>query len=771
MQLSDKCQTDVRQLFIPSFLLPSTFVSDNSIKIYYMKKIVGLCVLILLSKSIEVCGQIDSLSLKEIELSEVSVVAAKPLIKADVDKTVYNIADDPDSKTNTLLEMLRKVPFVTVDGNDDIKVNGSSSFRVYMNGKPSGILSNNPKEALRSIPANTIKKIEVITDPGARYDAEGVSGVLNIITKGSEFEGYNADLNTILLNRMQMIGGYATIKYGKLSLSANYSFSHYKSKIKAESFQQQFNRPEETYLNQYNNSSYKTPGHYGDLEASLEIDSLNLITLSGFLNNGHNKSNSFVSYSMEDAGHEPVYSYGHDRNDYDKWGYNSIKADYQRSFRRNKKEMLTLSYQYGYSPQNTNNYSEIIDKQGDAVSLEYLENFNHQRNKAKSDEHTLQLDYTNPFTGKHSMESGLKYIRRISSSKAISEVKRQESDDWSPSDYQPFLDYRHLQNIMAVYAGYGYSYKKWGVKSGLRMEHTWQDVTYKEGYGKDFGYQATDWVPSLSGSFKISDLQSLRLSYNLRLRRPGIDRLNPYISITGKSINYGNPDLKSEKHHRITLAYSYFASNFNMQATVLYTESRKGVGEYQFLDANNVQNHTYANLENIRGGGLGGYVGYNPSTNTSLSVNASLYYLNLWVDKKYETLLPGLDNQGVSGGIYANFSQKLNRGWRINLSGGCGKQEISLGYHPDLFYYYGATISKSFMKEKLTLALRGQNFLQPYRKGTGKQIYPDFNLTQKIRYYDNTFGISVSYRFGELKENVRKVARSITNDDLERSNK
>lgn len=148
---------------------------------------------------------------------------------------------------------------------------------------------------------------------------------------------------------------------------------------------------------------------------------------------------------MEDTGHEPVYSYGHDWNDYDKWGYNSIKADYQRSFKRNKKEMLTLSYQYGYSPQNTNNYSEIMDKQGDAVSLEYL--------------------------------------------------------------------------------------------------------------------------------------------------------------------------------------------------------------------------------ENIRGGGLGGYVGYNPSAKTSLSVNVSLYYLNLWVDKKYETLLPGLDNQGVSGGIYANFSQKPNRRWHINLSG------------------------------------------------------------------------------------------------------
>lgn len=136
-------------------------------------------------------------------LDGVSIFAAKPLVKAEVDKTSYNVEDDPDSQTNTLLEMLRKVPLVTVDGEDNIKLNGSSSFKIYMNGKPTNMLSNNPKDALRSIPASTIKKIEVITDPGARYDAEGVSGVLNILTKGAEFEGYNANLNAVAMNTVR----------------------------------------------------------------------------------------------------------------------------------------------------------------------------------------------------------------------------------------------------------------------------------------------------------------------------------------------------------------------------------------------------------------------------------------------------------------------------------------------------------------------------------------------------------------------------------------
>lgn len=745
-----------------------------------MKRIVSLGMLILLVGCFRMYGQeqkeevkssaADSLAYqREIELSEISVVAAKPLIKAEVDKIVYNIADDADSKTNTLLEMLRKVPFVTVDSDDNIKVNGSSSFRIYMNGKPSGILSNNPKETLRSIPAHTIKKIEVITDPGARYDAEGVSGILNVITKGAEFEGYSANLNTTLMSRFQLVGGYTTVKYGKFSLSANYSFSHYISKIKSDSYREQFNNPDETYLTQHFDLRSKTPAHYGGLEASFEIDSLNLITLSGFLNDGRNKTTYFNRYEMENSAYNPVYSYGNDIDNHDNWGYSSVKADYQRSFKRNKKEMLTLSYQYGYSPNNMNSFSKITDKEGDSPSLQYLDNYNHQWNKARGTEHTLQLDYVNPFTQQHSVEGGMKYIRRSNSSRAISEIKSGEEEAWRPSGYQPFLTYEHLQNIMAAYAGYTFNNKKWGLNSGIRMEHTWQDVDYKEGQGLDFDYQATDWVPSLSGSFKISDHQNLRLSYNLRLRRPGINYLNPYVKISGSSISYGNPDLESEKHHRITLAYSYFASKFNFQASLLYSTSSGGIGNYQFLDEKNVLNSTYGNIEMSKGGGISTYIGYNPSAKTTLSVNASLYYLDMSLAKEYKDLLLGLSNNGINGGIYTNFSQKFNYGWRLALSGGCGKQEITLGYYPEIFYYYGTSVSKSFGGEKLTVSLRAQNFLQPYTKTTSKQVYPDFHLKQNVRYYDNAFGITVSYRFGELKESVRKASRSIANDDLMKS--
>ena len=160
------------------------------------------------------------------ELGQVEVVAQKPLVKADIDKIEYNVQDDPDSKSNSVLEMLRKVPLVTVDGEDNIKVNGSSSFKVYVNGKPNNMMSNNPTEVLKSMPANSIKHIEVITNPGPKYDAEGVGGILNIVTVGSGLEGYTATFSGNVSNMGAGGGLFGTVKSGKLTVSARYNYNY-----------------------------------------------------------------------------------------------------------------------------------------------------------------------------------------------------------------------------------------------------------------------------------------------------------------------------------------------------------------------------------------------------------------------------------------------------------------------------------------------------------------------------------------------------------------
>lgn len=705
------------------------------------------------------------------QLDEIQVIAAKPLVKAEVDKTTYNIEEDPDSKTQTFLEILRKVPLVTIDGDDNIQVNGSSSFVIYMNGKRSSMLSNNPKEVLRSIPANSIKKVEVITDPGARYDAEGVSGVLNIITRGGDFEGYNGNLNTMLLNQVQMYGGYGTLKYGKLSLSGNYIFSRYKAKRKAGYHRQQFYTPSEEFLQTQSETYITIPAHYGSLEASYEFDTLNLITVSGSLDNGLNKTRSTSLYNMRNNEKEFVYSYTQYNKGRQKYGHSSLKADFQHQFRRNAKEMLTFSYQYDYSPNDFTRSVSLSDRKGETTSLQYLHPYNRQFNNAKGHEHTVQIDYVNPFRANHSLEGGLKYIRRNNSSYAVSETREQPAEPWQSSAFQPSLTYEHIQNIMAAYAGYTLNGERWGINAGLRMEHTWQDVTYQESKDYGFNYQATDWIPSLSLSTRLKEGQQIRFSYNVRLRRPGISYLNPYVLISGDGLKYGNPDLISEKHHRLSAVYSYFSSRFNIQATALYTVANDALGLYQFVDPEGVLNKTYENMIHVSAGGFTTYISYAPTSQITLSSNAILQYLDLRPEKDFEEKLLGVRNNGLCGSVFVNYTHRFKHGWQFVLSGGCVKPEMKIGIDYPLYYFYSGYIAKTLLKDRLTIALRGQNFLEPYHIEKTKETYSDYRSFERTRVFGRTFGITLNYRFGDLKEKVRKVARSIENDDIMNSGK
>ena len=162
------------------------------------------------------------------QLAEISVTAQRPLVKVEIDKLTYSAKDDPEASTSNVLELLRKVPLVTVDGEDNIQVKGSSNFKIYLNGKPSNMITSNPSQVLKSMPANSIKDIEVITDPGAKYDAEGVGGILNIITDKRVDEGYSGSVGA---NGDTFGGyggnGYLSLKYGKFGFTGNGSYFYH----------------------------------------------------------------------------------------------------------------------------------------------------------------------------------------------------------------------------------------------------------------------------------------------------------------------------------------------------------------------------------------------------------------------------------------------------------------------------------------------------------------------------------------------------------------
>lgn len=711
------------------------------------------------------------------ELGQVEVVAQKPLVKADIDKIEYNVQDDPDSKSNSVLEMLRKVPLVTVDGEDNIKVNGSSSFKVYVNGKPNNMMSNNPTEVLKSMPANSIKHIEVITNPGPKYDAEGVGGILNIVTVGSGLEGYTATFSGNVSNMGAGGGLFGTVKSGKLTVSARYNYN-YNDRPRSYSGGNRRTVGDVTEGSSdldYDGSS-KGHGNFqsGSMEASYEIDTLRLVSMSFGLWGGGNNSTSINNTLATAPGtSNELYRYVSDGRSKSSWYSIDGGVDYQRMFHV-KDRMFTLSYKINTSPQTSDSYSTYNDMHAATDWEDFLKRLYDLNNDGSQNttEHTFQADYTTPIGKIHILEAGAKYILRDNSS----EDDRYERQIGTTGDYvldeEHSSHYKHQNDILAAYMGYGLRVKKISGRLGVRYEHTKQEVKYLLGRGDDFNKNFDDVVPSASIGYKLTDMSNLRFGYNMRIYRPGIWYLNPYLNDSNPTnISQGNSHLDSEKSHSFNLSYSNFTQKFNINLSARYSFTNNSIEQVteqvKDTEIEGLQNptgkevlySTYQNIGKSRNASLSGYVNWNATSNTRI-------YANLYGNYTYMEGANGLKNDGWNLFAYGGAQQSLPHDWRISLNIYGQTPWIMLQGKGSSFFDYGLSVNKSFLNKRLTLSAFASNFFKKYTSPTSSIEGVGFTQDSWNRYTRQRFGVSVSYRIGELKASVKKAARTISNDDV-----
>ena len=713
------------------------------------------------------------------ELGQVEIVAQKPLVKADIDKIEYNVKDDPDSETNTLLEMLRKVPMVTVDGEDNIKVNGSSSFKVYVNGKPNNMMSNNPTEVLKSMPANTIKHIEVITNPGPKYDAEGVGGILNIVTEGSGFEGYTVTLSGNVSNRGAGGGVFGTVQKGKFTVSARYNYNYNDSPRSYSGGTQRATDPHSEVANLDYEGSSKGDGSFqsGSMEASYEIDSLNLISASFGLWGGGNSSNGGSNY----VGNSPLdnhllYQYGIGSHSKSSWYSIDGGIDYQRLSPTIKGRMFTLSYKVNTRPQTSDSYSEYDIAYGHDDWTDYLRRLQDQHNDGSQNttEHTFQADYTTPIGEMHTIESGVKYILRNNSSDNDRYLRTSADNADYVFDNEYSTHYRHQNDIIAAYLGYGLKWKKLSGRLGVRYEHTIEDVKYLLGRGDDFRKNYDDVVPSASLGWKLTDLSNLRVGYNMRIYRPGIWYLNPYLDDSNpSSISQGNPELDSEHSHAFDLSYSNFTPKFNINLSARYSFTNNSIQSVTSLvseddipdfsedkkTGKDVLYTTYQNIGKSRNLNLSAYVNWNATKDTRIYANLFGGYTSL---KGAE----GLENDGWNLFAFGGAQQTFKHDWRLSVNVFGQTPWIMLQGKGSSFFSYSVNLNKSFLNRRLSLSAFASNFFQKYNKFESHIEGQGFLQDSWNKYPQMRFGFSVSYRIGELKASVKKAARTITNDDV-----
>lgn len=697
-------------------------------------------------------------TLKGQTLDEVVVAQRRKLIKNDIDKLTYDVQHDKTAQTKTTLEILKKIPLVTVDGQENIRVQGSTSFKVYKNGHPDPSLSGqNLKDILKAIPASTIKRIEVITDPGAKYDAEGTTAILNIVMmSSSKLQGVSGNVNSKIDSYGSVrLGTYLTTKVGKLTTTVNYNYAN-QNKKQTENYREEAYNYVKTgeQKREYGTNSTAATIHFGNISASYEIDSLNLMTASANFFGYKADANTQNTNERWDKNSLLIYKFD---NNMTTPGYSDLniggRLDYQHKTHLDG-EVLTLSYMLAATrPQTTfrQTYSNMVNFPVSYTSYD-------QNTRERFTEHTFQIDYVRPFGKHHKIESGTKYILRYNNSTSLMDYQGTTPDMES--------NFKHNAQVAAAYLSYIFTAGKWAARAGLRYEFTRMKASYPDGSNADYHANLNDWVPSASLQYKISDGQTLKLSYNTSINRPGIEYLNPAIISTPTAVSFGNANLGSSRNQKLQLEYMLVTSKLTLQLSPYYSYTNNGIANIIY-EQNRKDVSTYQNVLKSKVFGISSYTEWTPFTGTSFTLNASMRYARITLPTPY------IKNSGCGGDIYFNWEQKIP--WKLTLTTSLGGEYGNRVYDPYAieghWFYYDFTLTRRFFKDKLTVSISAESPFINERSTTYRIVQGDYTGYERSVMYPKCFHIGFSWSFGKLNTSVKTAARSIENDDLVGSNK
>ena len=717
----------------------------------------------------EASGAVDAgqiaLSASSNQLKEVSVAASRPIIKREVDRIAYDVQADPESTVLTALDMLRKVPMLSVDAQDNIKLKGSGNYKILINNKESSLVAKNPSDVFKAMPAANIERIEVITTPPAKYDAEGLAGIINIITKKNADQGYNGSINV----RENFTYGpgvnlNGTLKKGKFGVSAYAGIGDQRTRTNPYDNTQTFTR-DNTVLGQNGTNTNGGYYSYGNAELSYEIDTLNLLTASLDLNKGKFKQGSDQVTAQRDGEGRLSQSYHLINNGTSSWSGADAGINYQLGFKKDKNRLLTLSYKFSHSPSIQFNDVNITDE------INYtLPNYQ-QHNTAGSNVHTFQLDYVYPVK-KLNIEAGGKAILRGNYSGFTSENLDNSIGQYviNPSQTNEF---NYQQNVYSLYNSYQLKLTKWTAKAGLRLEHTNINADFTS-VGSSAKQDYNNLIPSVSlqRSFKTS---SINFGFTQRIQRPGIWQLNPFVDLSNpKFISTGNPNLKPELNNTFELTYSNFSKgsiNFGLS----YAFSNNSIQNVSniVLQTNaagkqdTITSSTYQNLGTNKSLGVNVSANYTLVKKLSLSLNTQLSHV--WLEGSYNGQL--YKNNGITGNASANLGYKFDSGYRFGFDAGYYSGDIQLQGRFSQYIYSSYSASKELFKKKLTIAVAASNPYSKFFRFNAITNTPDYNQT--AHYYNRYryFNISLNYKFGKLNSQIKKNQRGINNDDTKSGGK
>lgn len=689
------------------------------------------------------------------QLGAVVVTAAirRPLLEQEDEKMIFNAEADPSIEGLTAVDVLRKAPFVSVDGEGNVQLNGQTNFKVLLNGKETAMFTRNLKDALRSFPANLIKKVEVSTTPSSKYDGEGIGGIINIITQ-KKVMGYNGSAG-VSYNTLNSYNASANLnfKYGKTGLTAYYGTNGGKPPVSNLFSETESLNPVAFYKrisNATNTGKYFY--NYGNMELAWDMDSLNTLSLYAGLNGGNGHSNTDTRYDMilpGNAGTET--SFLTSGNEYNYPAY-YLGLDYVRKFKGREGKEMSLKAYYDNAKDNEYFFSEQNTSGGDRFTM--------NTNQAPNKQITLQADLTQPFKNGSKMEAGVKSILRRAAADFVSLVKYDKDQEYA-EDITNTNNFNYSQNVYSVFATYSFKWKEISFKLGGRFEQTHIEGDFSKTVTRvlqDYG----TFMPNIYLSRKFNKIYTVSLSYTKRLRRPYIWDLNPFVSnVDSFNIRYGNPQLGPDIIHIVEAGYSVFKGNTNINIRLSQSLSNRQIVWY--TDFNETTGVAASVVDNA---GISRVTGLNFNLSTKFSkkwsFNGSTGLRYIFLKNRFR---PDQRNDGFGGYANANLTYQVTKKWATYTSGSFFISDPQLQGQSGKVITHNIGTNYKLFKDKITVAIAAVNLFNKYYNWRSDFRDENFIRTATRSNVQRAITFSLRWNFGKLTENVSRK-RGVSNDDV-----
>ncbi|AMQ56044.1 TonB-dependent receptor domain-containing protein [Algoriphagus sanaruensis] len=699
-----------------------------------------------------------------VALQEVTVQGQRELIEERVDRTIYKAENDRTTAGGDATDVLRRVPMLSVDLDGNVSMRGSSNILVLIDNRPSAIAASSISDALRQIPADEIKAVEVITSPSARFDAEGTSGVINIVTKKNNLQGVTMNINSGAGLRGSNFGLQGSARKGKFGFSlGGFGRAGYNILGRFENEQLFPLQSSITSIRQSANTERRDMFGRYNFGVDYEINQYNFITGSvnfGF-RNSNNEQTNFLTQTF--AGDQLLSSLNRMTNTKDNSNSVDVSLNYTKTFEKKGKELSILTL---YSLNDREN--SFTNTLYETENLEEVFSRIRNVNPSKNEEFTVQVDYVTPLDqkGTQIIEYGAKNILRKASSDFsyfLSQGTGDFVEDPNPSRTNQFS---YDQNVTAGYLSLTFPVlKNYVLKPGLRYEYTSINAEFANEFQAEIPSYGT-LVPSVNASRRLKNGNMIKLAYNRRIQRPSLRFLNPNIEASNPlQISQGNPELDPELTDNYELGYSTFIKGTTLNFTGFYRNTTGSIQALRTVQEDGVIFTSYENIGREQAIGSSVFMNINISNKFSLNGGFDAYYAIL--DNGLTDPQFAAQNEGfvVGGRMFGNYTFPKN--WQIQLFSFARGRQVQLQGTSGGFAAYGLNLNKQFNEKRGSIGFGAENFLAKEFIIRNQIITPTIiqNSTSAIR--NLNFKVNFSYRIGKLSMDQRPRRRkSINNDDL-----